>query len=68
MQKITKHEALQQIQDKKNFIIRCNKGIHKELQCYEWQKYIKENWKFWIIIIKNKIIVHPKVKFIYLYN
>ena len=68
MRKITIKEALREIQEKNNFIIRCNKTSHRELQCYEWQTYMKKNWKKWIIKIKNKIIVHPKVKFIYLYT
>ncbi len=68
MKKITVPVALCKIQDEENIIIRCNKKIHNQLKCYEWQTFIKNNWIMGIIKIKNKIIVHPKIKFIYLYS
>ena len=68
MNKISLKLALKKIQDEENIILRCNKMTHKSLKCYEWQKFIKNNWKMGIMKVKNRIILHPKIKFIYMYN
>lgn len=68
MKKITLKLALKKIQDEENIILRCNKMTHNSLKCYEWQKYIKQNWKMGIMKVKNRIILHPRIKFIYMYN
>lgn len=68
MKKISLKLALKKIQNQEDIILRCNKMTHNSLKCYEGQKFINSNWKIWIMKVKNRIILHPRIKFIYMYN